>query len=90
VKKKVKVPRVWLVCSWACMILLGVYLFFFVLKKYGVSFPIDAGQNTDPFFFAAVLGILLPLILQVILIKVLQGIVLKRSALEIAKESVRI
>ncbi len=85
-EKRVKVPLVWLICSWACLILLGVCLFFFILKTYGVSFPIVAGQSTDPFFFAAVIGILFPLILQFFLIKILRGIVLKHSALEIAKE----
>lgn len=68
------------------MILLGVFLFNLILRKSGVSFPIAAGQSTDPFFFAAVFGILIPILLQVFVDKILKGIVLKRSFMEITKE----
>jgi len=54
--------------------------------KRAASFPIAAGQSKDPFFLAAVFGILVPILLQVYFNKILKGIVLKRSAMEIAKE----
>jgi len=82
----IKVPFVWLICSWFCMTIVGLFLFFFLLKRYGVSFPIAAGQNTDPYFFAGIVGILTPLIIQVFILKVFKGILLKHSALEIARE----
>ena len=84
--KQVKVPLLWLACSWMCMILFGFFLFVFILKRSGVSFPLVAGQSTDPYFFAALASILAPLILQIIIIKILKGIVLQHSTVEIAKD----
>lgn len=87
-KKNIPIPLLWLVCSWLCAFLFGVGLFFFILKKSGVSFPIAAGQSTDPFFFAFLTGVLAPVLLQVFVIMIMRGIVHKRSAAEIAKEVV--
>jgi uncharacterized membrane protein YgcG len=84
--KQVKVPVLWLACSWICMILLGLFLFVFILNRSGVSFPLVAGQSTDPYFFAALASILAPLILQIVIVKILRGIIMKHSSAEIAKE----
>lgn len=68
------------------MILLGFSLFVFMLRKQGVSFSIVAGQNTDPYFFAGVFSILIPLFTGFFLEMIMVGIRAKKSALEITKD----
>lgn len=81
-----KLPLWWVVCSWLGMLMLGAGLFKLMLMKQGVSFPIAAGQSTDPYFFAFLVAVIAPLLLILLLFQVLKGIIQKRSALEIAKE----
>jgi uncharacterized membrane protein YgcG len=83
---KVKVPLLWSACSWFFMVLLGLCLYYLILRKAGVSFPIAEGQSTDPYFFGALFAILLPIILGIYVARVLRGIVRKQSAKQIATE----
>lgn len=85
-KKRIKVPVLWRICLWFCMILLVFTLFMFMLRKQGVSFPIAAGQSTDPYFFAGALSILIPLFLGFCLEVIMAGICAKKSASEITKD----
>ncbi|OQX13790.1 MAG: hypothetical protein BWK76_15645 [Desulfobulbaceae bacterium A2] len=68
------------------MLGLGLALFFFMLRTSGVSFPLVAGQSTDPFFFAGVFAVIVTCLLQAIITQIFRGIVQKRTALDIAKE----
>lgn len=84
--KQVKIPFLWLACSWLVMLLFGIFLFLFILKKSAVPlFPV-AGQSTDPYFFAFLAAVLAPLILQLIILSILRGIAMKHTATQIAKE----
>ncbi|OQX19889.1 MAG: hypothetical protein BWK76_03075 [Desulfobulbaceae bacterium A2] len=83
---RVKIPLTWLLSSWLCMIGLGLLIFLGILKKTGATLPLVAGQSTDPFFFAGVAALVIPLLLLVYITKILQGIAQRRTALEIAKD----
>lgn len=86
-RKTVRVPLLWSICSAVALMPLCPFIFFFILRKSGASFPIAAGQSTDPFFFGGVFAIVIPLIIYVFFIdKVLRGIVMKRSSADIAKD----
>lgn len=85
-KGHVKLPLLWVAGAWLWMIILGIALFKFLLYKQGVSFPIAAGQSTDPYFFAGMAAVVVPFFLIVYVFKVMRGIIEKRSALEIAKD----
>jgi uncharacterized membrane protein YgcG len=86
---KVRVPLLWSACSWFFMVLLGLLIFFLILRKAGVSFPIAEGQSTDPYFFGAVFAVTLPIILGITVARVLRGIVRKQSAKEIATDAAK-
>lgn len=84
-KAKAHLPFLWVAGAWLSMIILGVALFKFLLHKQGVSFPIAAGQSTDPYFFSGLAAVLVPFFLINYVFMVMRGIIQKRSAGEIAK-----
>ncbi len=79
-------PLLWQVGSWSFAVILGLFLFMYLFRKYVTSLPVADGKTTDPYFLAAVPSIVVPLILQFCVLKILRGIVMKRSALDIAED----
>lgn len=85
-KKIIKIPLLWQFCTWLGMIPVMGGCFYVLLRVNNVSFPIQAGQDTTPYFFSAVFSLLAPLLLLYYVYVIMEGIVQKRSAMDIAKD----
>jgi hypothetical protein len=82
----VKIPFWWWIIAWICIGLLGFVIFIAILRHYGVSFPMVAGQSTDPFFFATLAAVIIPVLLLCYIEKVFRSMAQKRSIGQIVKD----
>ncbi len=84
---KVRLPFSWRIISILAMLPLACGIFMLIFRKSDGRFPLQAGDSTDPIFFASIFGILLPLLIYIFVVdKILKGIASKRSGGEIATE----